>query len=101
MSNFNIHGDVTHSYMGDGGVQFVGAPQNVEAAFEAFRRAISRSPDAMTEEEFTSLEQELTAEQPSREKILSRIRVVAAVAGATGAIGQAADALSAAVHSWL
>ncbi len=102
MSKFNI-GKVTNSYVGDHGIQFVGTstPKDVIAAFEAFRHSAGPSPGARTEEEFTSLERELTAESPSREKILSRIRLLTAAAGATGAIGKAAEVLSTAVQSWL
>lgn len=104
MSKYKI-GNVTNSNVGDHGVVFVdtSVPQDVRAAFEALRQSAASSPDTRTEEELTSLESELSAESPSEERIeriLSRIRVVTEAAGATGAIGKAADALSTAVHSW-
>lgn len=101
MSNINIK-TATNCYVGDHGVLLnTLTPQDVTAAFKTFRQSAGPALDARTEEEFTSLERELTAEQPSRDRILSRIRVLTAAAGATGAIGKAAEALSAAVHSWL
>lgn len=103
VSQYNIN-SVSNSNVGDYGRVSVGAsapPQDVIAAFNAFRQSVGPSPDAKTEKEFTSLERELRAEQPSRKTILSRIGIVKATAGAAGAIGKAAEALSMAVHAWL
>jgi hypothetical protein len=76
-------------------------PLDVIAAFMAFRQSVEPSSDDSTEEKLTSLAHELRAEQPSRKRILSYISIAAAAAGATEAIGKAADALSTAVRSWL
>jgi hypothetical protein len=105
MSQYNI-GNVSgiYNYFGDYGIQIAAAsmpPKDVIAAFNAFRQSLGPSPDTGTEEEFRSLTRELTAEEPSHKRILSRIGVVTAAAGTAGAIGKAAEALSAAVHAWL
>jgi len=99
---FNISGDIYGSQLGGGTVNNFGAgpvPAEVLAALSGLQQEVeSSSPAALPAVQ--KLDAEVKAKEPVRDRILKRIATVTALAGATGGIAKAAEALESAVRAW-
>jgi hypothetical protein len=103
VSEFNFHGPVSGSQIGDHGVMInnsAGIPVDVVRAFAGLQQSVAAEP-ADTSTQVAVLASELASPTRTFDRIVARIAVVTAVAGATGAVAEAADALTDAVRAWL